>query len=80
MWLDTKTYWVTDRQSQCDFDFDNESVVKESPAGQNVSMEAKDIVGIHHQAMTGEDTANWDDFMCVVVTVIFGVRNLARLS
>jgi hypothetical protein len=22
MWLDTKTYWLTDRQSQCDFDFD----------------------------------------------------------
>jgi hypothetical protein len=21
-WLDTKTYWLTDRQSQCDFDFD----------------------------------------------------------
>jgi hypothetical protein len=23
MALDTKTYWLTDRQSQCDFDFDN---------------------------------------------------------
>jgi hypothetical protein len=22
MVLDTKTYWLTDRQSQCDFDFD----------------------------------------------------------
>jgi hypothetical protein len=22
--LDTKTYWLTDRQSQCDFDFDFE--------------------------------------------------------
>jgi hypothetical protein len=22
MELDTKTYWLTDRQSQCDFDFD----------------------------------------------------------
>jgi hypothetical protein len=22
MGLDTKTYWLTDRQSQCDFDFD----------------------------------------------------------
>jgi hypothetical protein len=21
MWLDTKTYWLTNRQSQCDFDF-----------------------------------------------------------
>jgi hypothetical protein len=24
MGLDTKTYWLTDRQSQCDFDFDFE--------------------------------------------------------
>jgi hypothetical protein len=23
MGLDTKTYWLTDRQSQCDFDFDS---------------------------------------------------------
>jgi hypothetical protein len=22
MGLDTKTYWLTDRQSQCDFDFE----------------------------------------------------------
>jgi hypothetical protein len=29
MGLDTKTYWLTDRQSQCgfDFDFDFDSVV-----------------------------------------------------
>jgi hypothetical protein len=26
MGLDTKTYWLTDRQSQCNFDFDSESV------------------------------------------------------
>jgi hypothetical protein len=25
MWLDTKTNWLTDRQSQCDFDFDTHS-------------------------------------------------------
>jgi hypothetical protein len=25
MGLDTETYWLTDRQSQCDFDFDFES-------------------------------------------------------
>jgi hypothetical protein len=30
--------------------------VGQSPAGKNVSMEAKDIVGICHQATTGEDT------------------------
>jgi hypothetical protein len=27
MGLDTKTYWLTDRQSQCDFDFDFEVTV-----------------------------------------------------
>jgi hypothetical protein len=26
MGLDTKTYWLTDRQSQCDFDFDFEEI------------------------------------------------------
>jgi hypothetical protein len=34
----------------------NELVVGQSPVGKNVSMEAEDIVGIHHQTMTGEDT------------------------
>jgi hypothetical protein len=26
MGLDTKTYWLTDRQSQCDFDFESRTV------------------------------------------------------
>jgi hypothetical protein len=30
MELDTKTYWLTDRQSQCDFDFDFEKAVQGS--------------------------------------------------
>jgi hypothetical protein len=25
MGLDTKTYWLTDRQSKCDFDFDQQT-------------------------------------------------------
>jgi hypothetical protein len=25
-------------------------------------MEAEDIIGIRHQATTGEDTADWEDF------------------
>jgi hypothetical protein len=37
------------------------------PAGKNVSTEAEDIVGICHQAMTGEDTANWEDLLRAVV-------------
>jgi hypothetical protein len=33
-------------------------VMRQSPFGKNVSVEAKDIVSIHHQAMTDEDTAD----------------------
>jgi hypothetical protein len=36
----------------------NELVVVQSPVGKNMSTEAEDIVGIRHQATTGEDTAN----------------------
>jgi hypothetical protein len=45
----------------------------------NVSMEAEDIVGVRHQVTTGENTVNLEDFMCAVVTVIFGVSNSVRL-
>jgi hypothetical protein len=45
-----------------------------------MSTEAEDIVGIRHQATTSEDIANWENFMCAVVTVMFGVRNSVRLS
>jgi hypothetical protein len=30
MGLDTKTYWLTDRQSQCNFDFDREVELRDS--------------------------------------------------
>jgi hypothetical protein len=43
----------------------NELIVRQSPAGKNVSMEAEDIVGICNQARTGEDIA-----VCALVTVI----------
>jgi hypothetical protein len=58
----------------------NELVVRESPAGKKVSTEAEDIVEIRPQATTGEDTADWEEFMCAVVTVISGVCNTVRLS
>jgi hypothetical protein len=32
MWLDTKTYWLTGRQSQCDFDFDFDLSLVDSQA------------------------------------------------
>jgi hypothetical protein len=36
----------------------NELVVRQSPAGNNMSMEAEDVVGIHHETTTGEVIAN----------------------
>jgi hypothetical protein len=36
----------------------NQLVMRQLPAGNNVSTEAEDIVGIRHQATTGEDIAN----------------------
>jgi hypothetical protein len=36
----------------------NELVVRQSPAGKNMSTEAEDIVGIRHQVTTGEDIGN----------------------
>jgi hypothetical protein len=45
-------------ESQLRFDsWSNELAVRHSPAGKNMSKEATDIVGIRHQATTGEDTA-----------------------
>jgi hypothetical protein len=58
----------------------NELVVRQSPAGKKVSTEVEDIVGIRHHATTGEDMANSEDIMCVVVTVIFGMCNSVKLS
>jgi hypothetical protein len=43
MGLDTKTYWLTDRQSQCNFDFDFESSRVEE--GSNTSTVALRVVG-----------------------------------
>jgi hypothetical protein len=32
-----------------------------------VSIEADDITGIHHQAVTGEDIADWEELVHAVV-------------
>jgi hypothetical protein len=45
----------------------NELVVGQSSACKNMSTEAEDFVGIHHQATTGEDTADWEDLVYAVV-------------
>jgi hypothetical protein len=70
---------VSESQLRVD-SWSNELVARQSPAGKNVSTEAESNVGIRHRATTGEDIANWGDFMCAVVTVIFGVCNSLRLS
>jgi hypothetical protein len=39
-------------------ELDFETVLRQSPAGKDMSTEAEGIVGIRHQATTGEDIAN----------------------
>jgi hypothetical protein len=80
MGLDTKTYWLTDWltdcQSQNDFDFDLSLVLGQSPVGKNVSTETEDIVEIRHQATTDEERADWEHLVCAVVN--YWVCELAR--
>jgi hypothetical protein len=57
----------------------NELVVSQSPANKKVNTEAQNIVGIRNQATTGEDIANWEDFVYTAVIVMFGVCNSVRL-
>jgi hypothetical protein len=40
-----------------------ELVVWQSPDSKNMSTETEDTVQIHHQATTGEDTAEWKNFV-----------------
>jgi hypothetical protein len=53
-------------------------VVRQSPAGKNVSREAEDIVRIHLQTTTGEDIAKCEDFIYAVVTIICEVCRTVR--
>jgi hypothetical protein len=48
----------------------DELVVRQSPACKNVSTEAEDTIRINHLATAGKNVANWEDFICAVVTVI----------
>jgi hypothetical protein len=43
MGLDTKTYLLTDRQSQCDFDLKKIELSFEKPACQDVSLGTEEI-------------------------------------
>jgi hypothetical protein len=75
MGLDTKTYWLTDRQSQCDFDFDL-SLVQLWDIRQPVRTSAEDIFRICYQETTSEDM---EDFICATLTVICRVCKPVRL-
>jgi hypothetical protein len=58
----------------------NGLLVRQSPAGKNVSTEVEGIVEIRHQATTGEDIAHLEHFLCIVVTVMFERCNSMGLS
>jgi hypothetical protein len=45
----------------------NELVLGQSPGGENMSTEAEDIVGIRHEATTGEGIGDWEDLVRAVV-------------
>jgi hypothetical protein len=47
--------------------WNSELVVGQLPASKEVSTEAEAIVGIRHQATTGEGTADWEDLVRDVV-------------
>jgi hypothetical protein len=58
-WAPAKIYWLTDRQSQCDFDFDMSSV--QFSAGHS---HGKPVEGVWRLNVWTED------FVCVIITLI----------
>jgi hypothetical protein len=88
MRLDTKTYWLTDRQSQFDCDFDLRDTFETTVRRVGVSCETvashwgcengswgSEGIGTRYQATTGEATADWKDFARAVLN--WKVRELA---
>jgi hypothetical protein len=61
MGLDTKTYWLTDRQSQYDFDFDREIELCKGGWEENLSAGSWKISTVRSrcQVKADEDTAGW---------------------
>jgi hypothetical protein len=64
MGLDTKTYWLTDRQSQCDFDFDFDfdsewSLVSRVETGSNISTVALRVVGGNEMGSLESETVKY---------------------
>jgi hypothetical protein len=71
MGLDTKTYWLTDRQSQCDFDFDYETVqrrqleklevgVRWPPAWEDLSPGAKERPLLEDVTKQRREDRDWE--------------------
>jgi hypothetical protein len=83
MVFDTKTYWLTDRQSQCDFDVDYQWVERESlQAGSQLRVavtEVEDSSGIQGKGnarrwkplpSSAVKTVTQNTSMCVIVIYI----------
>jgi hypothetical protein len=70
MGLDTKTYWLTDRQSQCDFDFDFDN-----PGSWVLSIERQFCTGGFEEKRYLEECGCGEKTLCV----IFKVRNSVTL-
>jgi hypothetical protein len=71
MGLDTKIYWLTDRQSQCDFDFD----LKEQASKQTVNLRSTEE---YMRSAYGNLREIWR--LCVrCSTVMLEVCDLVRL-
>jgi hypothetical protein len=59
MGLDTKTYWLTNRQSQCDFDFDYSSDTRVE-ARSNTSTVTLRVVGGDEKGSLKSETVKYD--------------------
>jgi hypothetical protein len=59
------TDWLTDSRNELD--------VRQSPVGKNVGTKTKDIVGIRQEATTGEDIADWEDYVCCAYSDLWSV-------
>jgi hypothetical protein len=76
MGLDSKTYWLTDRQSQCDFDFDFDFDLKWANSNLYRSLwreyfpgavEESPLLEAFTREQLEETAAEWKDLGCVIV-------------
>jgi hypothetical protein len=83
MGLDTKTYWLTDRHSQCDFDLKTKAVTEFSwwQLREIVAAEARDQseLGLGVQKGTGGQPVRIWRLYVWYSAVVLGVYDLGRL-